>query len=360
MKQKQTSLSVLKIAAIILIIAQHTITSGGIKIPFWSSNLLYTFSFNGVAIFAMLSGYFTIDAKEMKNRWLYILLYGIPLLIISSLLDMNWTKPSSQYGELFVQGLFKVSWYYISIIFVFALAPIFSYVYKTLDAGKWYLLIVLIVLIGTTLPFTIGRSASMSPDNYTPWEGLNFTRYFNDMSFVPLLIWFLLGATIKMFNLYEGFWKTISGKLVNAFLILALLATLFLVLYFQKHGKVGQIFYSIKLVFVALISFTLIGLFKNFSFHNKSLDWAGGQTLFIYLMHPVQIALVMWYCNSWEHYQILMVALIFVGFFVWLGLSYVYDLVMKKPCLRVQMKLDNYLKNYKNRKGKEKNEEITK
>ncbi|AGM25433.1 hypothetical protein SCHRY_v1c08600 [Spiroplasma chrysopicola DF-1] len=50
----------------------------------------YTFTYNGVALFVMISRYFLIDSKKVTNRWLYIFLFGIPLIFLSALVTTKY------------------------------------------------------------------------------------------------------------------------------------------------------------------------------------------------------------------------------------------------------------------------------
>ncbi|WP_368486580.1 acyltransferase family protein [Spiroplasma sp. DGKH1] len=338
MKQ-YSNLNLLKIVAILFVIGQHTISS------FWYKNLgltsaIYPIFFNNNTLFALLTGYFLINGNTLRSKYLQIVLYGLPLLLIHGLGGMNYSLPPSLAFQNFIQTTFDDSWYYYSIIIVYVLAPFIAHFYQTNKNGKYWVTTLFIVfttiIVLTNILTKINSSFKLS---FMP--KMSYAGYFTDMSFVKLFIWFQVGAMLKIYNLTD-YTNYKWWKLSTYLLLIPICYVLSHYSFTTGKSNFEKICAAFNLVITTLFSVALFGLFAAAPFNCHFIDVVAETTLVTYLLHKLQIYwLAKYWTGTFDLRNIVSLILIPVGFVFWSGVGYLYNQTIGKQITKLVRGWDN-------------------
>ncbi|AGM24970.1 acyltransferase family protein [Spiroplasma chrysopicola] len=338
MKQ-YSNLNLLKIVAVLFVISQHTISSFLYKNTALTT-AIYPILFNNNTLFALLTGYFLINGNTLRSKYLQILLYGLPLLLIHGLGAMNYSLPPQLAFQNFIQATFDDSWYYYSIIIIYVLAPFIAHFYQTNKNGKYWI-VTLFIVFTTIIVLTNVLTKINNSFNLSFMPKMSYAGYFTDMSFVKLFIWFQIGTLLKIYKLADyakhKWWKL-------SIYILLVPICYFLSYYSFTTGKSDfeKICSAFSLVWTTLFSIALFGLFSAMPFSCYTIDVIAETTLVVYLLHKLQIYwLTKYWTGPFATRNIVGLILIPIGFIFWSGVGYLYNRTLGKQITGLVYRWDN-------------------
>ncbi|AGM26126.1 hypothetical protein SSYRP_v1c05360 [Spiroplasma syrphidicola EA-1] len=321
--KKYSNINLLKIFAIIFVIAQHSIPS------FWYGNIglyaaAYPILYNNNTIFALITGFFLINSSTLRSKYLQILLYGLPLLLTHGLGSVDYSLPPNLAFQDFIKKTFDDSWYYYSIIIIYVLAPFITHFYQTNKNSKYWITTLFIVFsTSVVLTNALTRLNNNFGLNFMP--GLSYANYFTDMSFVKLFVWFQIGALIKIYNLTD--YSKYKWPKLGTYLIAVPICYVMLYFSFTKNAtNFEKLAASVNQIFITLFSVSLFGIFSAVPFECDFIDTIAETTLVTYLLHKLQIVwLKQYWTGSNSLRSIIGGILIPVGFMFWTTIGYFYN-----------------------------------
>lgn len=279
--KRQSNIELLRIVAMILIVAHHFSVHGGFEFPASSVtvNKLWIQFIQiggkiGVNIFVLISGYFLIDAKNVKiskilKLWLRIFTYSVILFLVFVLTGVE----PFQIREVIIR-IFPVTlshWWFPSTYFVlYLLSPYLNKLLKSLDKNAYQKLIVLTTVCWCIIP-TFFESSYQSNN----------------------LIWFMyLYAVAGYIKLHITNINISNKKCIIIALILTALTFLvtvgldFIGIKVPIAIKYTTYLYGMQTLPIMLISlFMFLGFLKTDIKYSKAVNTLASTTFGVYLIH---------------------------------------------------------------------------
>ena len=281
-KKRETNIEILRIIAILLIIAHHFSVHGEFNFSMSeiSVNRLWIQFIQiggkiGVDIFVLISGYFLINAKQTKinkilKLWIQIFIYsiGIFLIFVATGFAPNWMKDLGK-------SIFPITnshWWFISTYFVlYLLSPYLNKLLTQLDKKSYLKLIVLTTICWCVIP-TIFNSSFQSND----------------------LIWFIYLYALSGYIRLHFDKNAISSKkcilIALSIVIIVFLTTVIFDIIGLQNQYIGSYystyFYGMQTLPILIISLFLFLGFLNLKVkHNKVINAIAAATFGVYLIH---------------------------------------------------------------------------
>ena len=353
-KKREINIEVLRIIAMIMVIALHCIMHSLIKENENLSNYnwllvetLRTLSLVANSIFIIITGYYLIDKKfnikKVLLLWGKTIFYSILIFVICQLGNMqtNW-----------IESIFPVLsgqyWFITASIFLYLLAPVINILVNKLSKNQFkYLLAILLIAYGIIR--TIFYSSGI-------FSGLA----------VPVLIIYLIGAYIRKYANIKRNGQYLLKYFLIAIIFLLVFIVLKVVLYINVIYNINAVIKNIVLTMLTAmadfynlfcIAMTVMLFMKFRTFNIKSnkitklVNIISPSILSIYLIHENVNIRVLWtkcgienYANSiWlVPYMLMLIIIVFV---ICLIIDFIrrsgYCLIKRIPlCKRCINKLD--------------------
>ena len=289
-RDRRTGLDLMRIIAMLLIIAHHYVVHGG-----FTPVSLENFSGGGIflqflalwgksacSLFALTSGFFLIESKGLRKHCKKIIsllgeitFYSFTILILVLLAGIHCTRAD------IIRSLFPVfgfNWYVQSYIVMYLFVPFLNPALKSLERKSFIRLIALIMIVWSILPSLQFFSSSFA----VAWD-------FGSIDF--FLVMYVIGAYIRL-HVYgklcpDKRWYLIAALSTSLLLFLTALGIDFLAVALRKSflfNRVDQILsYSFPLGVAWAISVFLFFLHLDFS--NRTISRIASTGLGIYLIH---------------------------------------------------------------------------
>lgn len=281
-KKRESNIELLRIIAMLLIIAHHFSIHGGFNFSisdisinkFWTQFLLLGGKI-GVNIFVLISGYFLINVKQLKiskilKLWLQIFTYSIGIFTICVVTGLIPYEPQELKRNLL--PITYSCWWFASTYFVLYL--IFPYINKVLTQldKKSYLKLIIL----TTICWV-----------FIPTVSINLLYQSN------ALIWFIYLYTISGYIKLHLNNTKLSGKksILIALLFLIIYFSILIIYYFVGlkfpffAKRVTSFFEMQKLPIVLISIFLFIGFLNLKIKYNKIINLIASATFGVYLIH---------------------------------------------------------------------------
>ena len=306
-KEKQSNFELLRIVAMLMIIIFHSLVNfvGTRDSQYISNNielggvllmLRYVFGQLGVILFAMISGYFLISAREKKNpferamatavKFAGMLLYnGVIISVVIAVIYMAVRK-LGLVGPVFYElinttrNIFDDShlifgylggFWYLSVYFLLLVVinPLNRFLNKLTDNRTFLALIIVIIFVSVLFKFTLFLSLGR--------DAINAATIF---------VGYLLGGYMRKFDPLQHvksryLWAGIIMFIAYYMLAHEFLARVLHVWSFDAKPAVGFFIGYPGYVLAAII----FALFMRLKFSSKSVNSLAGTTLFVYICH---------------------------------------------------------------------------
>jgi surface polysaccharide O-acyltransferase-like enzyme len=330
-KQRDSSLELLRIIAMLAIIAFHFETQTAIvsapldSWPSFFAMFLGSFGRSGVNVFILIGAWFLIDLPFRSIRFvrLYLttLFYTVTVSLAILLLNAN-PQAASLKNLIFAFSPFSSSplWFVSCYLFLLLLSPFLNTLIRSLSPRRYRILYWILLIVFVFLP---------TVENLLPGFSV-YERYVvkSDMSYMVALY------------LIAGFWKKIrepffADRNRAGVCILALIAgcaALCLAVCFagrwdiqadyplrKLHSIQTVLFRDLGSVFCIGMAGSVFFLFRSFHFPAPAINRIARNTLGIYVLHQVPCVVpVMWSCFHIERWrespcELGVIAAIFIG-----------------------------------------------
>lgn len=287
-KKRNSSIELLRIIAMIMIVAHHFGThtnwaSGGHLIfnEYWVE-ILKSFGKIGVGIFFAITGYFLYNRRSFKYRKIFDILiptwtYSFIFLIIAFILKDPITKIQFPLNIRLLRLMMPVIangyWFVTAYIFIFLISPYLKKWFDTMSQRD----IIIFLLITCAYNSVIANFKFL----------ITSTFEFPYIVISPAVCYLLIGYSINRFKdrLQDKNWPIFAFTLSIAVLSLApLMLILFSKLGYQDIP--GDIFTNIA---STIIIASVLIIFQSFNFSSKWVDLISSATFGIYLIHDNDI-----------------------------------------------------------------------
>ncbi len=278
-KQRNSAMEILRIISILLIICCH-FTTHGVQFP-WTAQLSltgFTMTFSrlgnmGIAIFVMLSGYFSINTKfQFKKAFgliFQVQFYSILLCIISILIGAQQFNLEYAISSLF-PATTQLYWFFTTFLVLYFLSPFINKLINVLSQKQHLTLVGIAVVFWSIMPTFTGNN-------------------FYASSVTDFLMYYLIGAFLQKYpeNLLS---KKNNSKIIAA-ITFALLLILTIALLKSNDYKSGLGIYAMHIynrtsIFIVLIAACLVDIFSKIKpFTSKIINTAAGCCFGVYLIH---------------------------------------------------------------------------
>lgn len=265
MRERHSSIDLLKILSMFMIVVIHLLNQGQaieytpyLSANFFIFNLLYIISYVAVNVFGILTGYLMIEATwKVKNYFkLYatVFFYSFVLYLISILF---FNEPVSI--GLMLNMLFPVTrsiyWYFSSYTALFFLIPFLQIGLRKLDKVQHFMLVVIIVILGT-LSTIFNKEPFGLMKGYSP---------------IWLIFLFIIGAYIKKHiniqKINRKVWLICYG-IINALLLLSIYVLSFI----NNRISFRQWFLKYPSPFIVISSIIVVIIFLSYRIKNKRIN----------------------------------------------------------------------------------------
>ncbi len=301
-KVRKSNFELLRIIAMIMIIMFHSVieTVTTSKGAFLAVNteavgamrfIMDFFGNGGVTLFAMISGYFLITAKEQKNFFkkasdaglkfaglavfngvvvtavfalLLAILNKLHFINIGAVLPANiFTDAASFFG--FAGGYWYLSAYFILLVF---LTPLNKFLNRFETKESFFSLIVVVVFVSTIL-------------NYVPIFSVR-----DDVNFPLVFIGYILGAFARKYSPLQNFSTFKIIGMIALFPIYFVVTFEFLVrvLHVAARDANPAVGYYVGFP-VYIFAFLVFSLFMRLDFTNRFVNKIAPATVFVYIFH---------------------------------------------------------------------------
>ncbi len=299
-EKRNSSFELLRIIAMLLIIANHYRTYGvyfdtveSIGINTFFLNIFEMFGSPACSLFALITGYFMISVDTSKNYYrriiptiLEIYFYQIVIFIVVYI-----TKVSSIEFMNILELLFPFmhgNWYVSYYIILFFLIPFINPYLNNLKKRDYQKLLFVVVMIYTILPTMMMRG----------WK-------FSELDF--FLVMYLIGAYIKLH--FDFKYKNIYNLLISlGFAILSISSVAVLMFIAKATGSdyiMQNSIYLSNYESITSMGFAvfLFIYFSRVNFSNKFINIIGKSTLGIYLIHDNSLLEYPIWREFWPNYN---------------------------------------------------------
>lgn len=290
-KKRNSSIELLRIIAMIMIVAHHFGThtnwaSGGHLIfnEYWVE-ILKSFGKIGVGIFFAITGYFLYNRRSFKYRKIFDILiptwtYSFIFLIIAFILKDPITKIQFPLNIRLLRLMMPVVangyWFVTAYTFVFLISPYLKKWFDVMSQRD----IIIFLLITCAFNSVIATFKFLTASTFE----------FPYIVISPVVCCLLIGYSINRFKdqLQDKNWPIFAFTLSTAVLILAPLI-LILLSKLGYHDIPGDLFTNIASITSLVFITSILIIFQSFNFSSKWVDLISGATFGIYLIHDNNI-----------------------------------------------------------------------
>ncbi len=281
-KQRNSGIELLRIVAMILIIAHHfALHTNWPDVGFTPNayliDALQSFGKVGVGIFFIISGYFLQKktpsnikqhiARILRPTYFYALLFLAIALIFGKIVFRIEIPMSSEIMESLIPITSHSYWFIGSFILLELFSPIIKKATEALSNGEILFLIAAYVIFG----WEFGSFFYFAANNYNPL-----------ITIPAFLVYVLIGILIARTE------KSISTrKLIIASIscIIALLLAPFITRNLPLHYSNNSLFWINDSPICMILSASLVLLFNRIKKSSKVINYIAGLTLGVYLIH---------------------------------------------------------------------------
>lgn len=284
MKQRLSNIELLRIISMLMIIALHLLSFGGLLNTYNSFSvravcvwLLESLCFVAVNCYVIISGYFLVNSKfkfkKLFNIWIEVLFYSLIIY-----LGLLLTK-KIQFGyKAFLQSLFPILlknyWFVTVYAVLYILSPFLNKLIHSLNKQQYFYLI-LIILIFFSLWATV----------IPPAGTINYGGSYSISWFICL---YIIAGYLKLFYSNKQIKKSIC-LFVYVITSLINVITYFGIKALNIKFILPDFLYNYYSITVVIAAISLFLLFKNLEIKNKFIDKAinffAPTTFAIYLIH---------------------------------------------------------------------------
>ena len=275
MKQRNSSIELLRIICIIAILFHHYFVHGGYNFSGEITNIeivitiLGSFGKIAACIFILISGYFLINSEWKTKRILYICIKT--LLIFVGIIIFYWIIEREILTFEDICMLFLNQWFIRNYIFLCFCYPIINFILKKCNK-KWFVILIIIMLIFWSIIPTIQGKGGDKLDIGT------------------FLVMYTIGAYIKLYTKNNGDKKKTYKilALIGTLLFTVIITTLLIIAKVYHIQNLRRIAGNVGLANNILAVFCSVMLFKyfiNINFSNKKINYIAESMLGVYLIH---------------------------------------------------------------------------
>lgn len=289
---RQSNFELLRIVCMLMIVTDHFSVHGGfdfatntVTIPELWAQFIRQGGQVGVDIFVLITGYFLINATNIKiskvfKLWFQVLFYSAGVYILFTALGLIQFKP-----EAFFKSLLPITyktWWFASTYFVLYLTtPFLNKFLKSLDKPTYQKCLVLFLVLWCFIPTIIGEEFESNS-----------------------LLWFMYVYSVSA---YVRLWHNSTGKSCKPYFLTAALfafLTCLSVLVFDVLGtkipffaKYALHFYGMQRLPICIIALCMFLGFKNLDIpYNKGINLISSATFGVYLIHVSRpVRKLMWF-----------------------------------------------------------------
>lgn len=297
-KERSSNIELLRIFAILLIIAFHYAFKGG----FWFEtvtvnkmiiNVATMFGELGVNLFVLITGYFMINGTFRWKKVVYMMVQ-VQFYTWLSLFILN----NGNLGEMllyadrydFCPNIYGLYWFTASYMLLYIVSPYLNRLIRNLSKKEHETLVVICLTLWCVIPTIFGMRID---DTETL---LNYNR------FIWMIVVYFIGAYI---SLYKDDIKLLSYKagvyFVAAFLMLFMIAGIIFFMechmgFFQRIGIMSATyFWRPNTIVMVIWSLTIFVAFLKLKMPNiKWINRLASTTLGIYMFHDGRLAGLIW------------------------------------------------------------------
>ena len=271
-EKRNSSLELLRIIAMIFIVASHYSVHDGFELN--SINLIYnkvllqmsTLGSLGVNIFILISSYFLVskefDIKRVVKIMLQVLFYSLVIYIIFVLFGNIEFSIKSLITNCF-PILFKNYWFATTYIILYILSPFLNKIVKLLKKQDLKKLIIVIFVMESILP-------TISLQNFS----IN--------SIIDFILMYMIASYIRFYS-KDIILNEKKVLIITIFIILTLVLGLDLL--FPKFSSYYIFLFHRNSPIMIVIAFCIFLLFLNKSFYSSFVNKIAKFTFGVYLIH---------------------------------------------------------------------------
>lgn len=282
--ERNMSLDVLRIIAMIMIVMLHYLGKGGAlestnRVTYITGWLIEAFCIIAVNVYVLISGYFLVDStfkwKKVFKIWGQVLFYSVLFFLVSMLLGKRLNTMDT------VSSFFPITtrtgyWFMTTYIFLYILSPFLNIMIKNLSQ-KMHLRIILI----SALVFSVVGSFLPADNSLDSTCGTGIIWF---------VILYIIAAYIKLYGLKLKGKKCIIIYIMASILICSSkMASTYI---FRKFGipmEDFSKFYTYNSIVQLVSAVSLFIFFKDIDIKNnilkKSVKFIAPLTLGVYLIH---------------------------------------------------------------------------
>ncbi len=336
MKQRNSSMEILRIVAMFLIIFSHYGAHGtGLTNDGSINGMIIAWTKTGtigVDIFVLLSGYYLINSnlkiKKIFTLLFQVLFYSLGLLAFCSIFSIYDFSIKEIIFSVF-PTTFSLYWFFTAYIVMYALSPFINKLLNSVSRGTHLKIIAVTAGLWIVLPtFT--------------------TEYFYGNELTLFVTLYTIGAYLRKYP------ENLLTKKHND-IIIVIISSLFLAATVVISAKVlpfiegiSAYFYQRHSLFVVLLSVGLISFFSKIKpFYSKALNTIASTTFGIYLIHDNDFFRVyMWrnllHADKYSETNMLLGHLLLCSVIVFAGcavIEFIRKKVVEKPVLKLYDKV---------------------
>ncbi len=279
-KQRNSNVEVLRIVAMLMIVASHYSHHGGIDLSQMSSSFNYlllktiTLGNLGVDVFVLLFGYYSVSREHVELRkvfllWSQVFTYSFLIFcgaILLGVIDFSF----SAFVKSILPTIFSKYWFFTAYIVFLLLSPYINKMLKALTRKEYELLLIIMLIIWGIIPTMFSRVPSGD-------------------TFVIFLLLYSLGAYFKLFP--ENKWNNKKSGFcmisISAFLLFGSSVAFFYLKRLHPLFEGKEIyFYHKNSIFVILFALGMLIVSLNKQSNcNKIVNRISSCTFGIYLLH---------------------------------------------------------------------------
>lgn len=279
-KVRNSSIELLRIIAMIMIVASHYSFHNGLDFTkmnlgfnrfFLEANMLGSI---GVIIFVLITGYFSIDTKEIKYKkiiklYLEILFYNVVIytvLLLLKVIDFNFIT----FIKVFFPIIFKQYWFMSAYVILSFFIPYLNRFLKTLNKNEYYKFLSISSILFLLIPFFTGQ------------------KLFCNELFLFILFYSLGGYLRKYPDNAISTYKNKICLFTTIILFVSIVLLDSIGMYFpilRGGGEHSTYLFEITSPIAVLFSSSLFCIFSNFKIDLKFINTISSATLGVYLIH---------------------------------------------------------------------------
>lgn len=296
---RRSNFELLRIVAMLMIIAYHLCGHGGLKFDasVFSVNHLWTDVFSmggkiGVNIFFLISGYFLIESKgitmsKILKFWAQLLFYSVGVFLVFYLSGRFEGMSMGGFAFELFKSCFPViteTWWFASVYFLlYIFSPFINKFLKSLDKGSYRLMLVIMTFFWCIVPtFTV--------DQFTvQCTALVWAVYMYSMAGY----YRLYGLSRNFENKKGSYWIGLAlvTILITALTVFVLLLLGTKISFFENRSR--HFLHEYSLLLLAIAVFLFLG-FQKLKIQSKFINIVAGSTFGIYLIHDDVYFRIVW------------------------------------------------------------------